>query len=270
MNINALNKADYLDILFDNRNKAYGGYQLRRTYGQRVGKAMLLLYGTLAALACYAMVPGKQTDALEEKKPFQTVCSFTEVKLPPPQVPAPPQQPAPPAKQTPSPNTATLTAPVIVNKDIRDDDYMTRQTDMTNAVAGSTTNSTSNEGIATITTTGDGNNIVVTVTDSKPQLPPAYVEVMPEFNGNIAAWLAANISYPQAARDAGMEGRVVLQFVVNEDGSISDAMVLRGIGGGCDDEALRVVQQMPKWKAGRQNGKTVKVLFRIPVVFTLQ
>jgi protein TonB len=270
MNTNALNHADYLDILFDNRNKAYGSYQLRRTYGQRVGKAMLLLYGALAALAGYAMVPGKETNVLEEKTPYKTVCNFTEVTLPQPQVPAPPKQPTPPAKQTPAPNTATLTAPVIVNNAIRDEDYMTRQTDMTNAVAGTTTNTTGGDGIATTTTTGDGNNNVVTVTDTKPQLPPIYVEVMPEFNGNIAQWLAANISYPQAARDAGIEGRVVLQFIVNEDGSISHATVLRGIGGGCDDEALRVVQQMPKWHAGRQNGKAVKVLFRLPVVFTLQ
>ncbi len=271
MNINALNHADYLDILFDNRNKAYGSYQLRRTYAQRAGKAMLLLYGALAALAGYAMVPGKQTDVLAEIKPHQTVCTVTEVKLPQPEIPAPPQQPAPPAKQPPAaPNTATLTAPVIVNKAIQDEDYMTRQTEMTHAVAGTTTNTTGGDGIASTTTTGDGNNNVIPVVDTKPQLPPPYVEVMPEFNGNIAAWLAAHISYPQAARDAGIEGRVLLQFIVNEDGSISDATVLRGIGGGCDAEALSVVKQMPKWKAGRQNGKAVKVLFRLPVVFTLQ
>ena len=99
------------------------------------------------------------------------------------------------------------------------------------------------------------------------------VETMPEFPGGTAkmmGFLAANISYPQTARDKGVEGRVYISFVVEKDGSVSDVKVLRGIGGGCDEEAVRVVQSMPNWKPGVQKGKPVKVAYNLPVRFALK
>ena len=75
---------------------------------------------------------------------------------------------------------------------------------------------------------------------------------------------------PAVAKDNGIEGKVYIKFVVNEDGSVSQAQVVRGIGGGCDEEALRVVKDMPKWKAGKQRGKNVKVWYTLPVYFKLQ
>jgi protein TonB len=71
------------------------------------------------------------------------------------------------------------------------------------------------------------------------------------------------------ARETHIEGRVTIKFVVNEDGSISNAKVVRAIGGGCEEEALRVINSMPKWKPGKQNGKAVKVYFTLPVNFVL-
>ena len=75
---------------------------------------------------------------------------------------------------------------------------------------------------------------------------------------------------PGRSKDNGIEGKVYIKFVVNEDGSVSQAQVVRGIGGGCDEEALRVVKDMPKWKAGKQRGKNVKVWYTLPVYFKLQ
>lgn len=99
------------------------------------------------------------------------------------------------------------------------------------------------------------------------------VESMPEFPGGEAAlykFLAENIKYPQMAKESGIQGRVFVTFVVERNGSVTDVRVLRGIGGGCDEEAIRVVQNMPKWTPGKQRGKAVRVQYNLPVKFTLQ
>ena len=99
------------------------------------------------------------------------------------------------------------------------------------------------------------------------------VEQMPSFPGGDAKmyeYLGKNIKYPQIARETGIQGRVFVNFVVEPDGSVSNVKVLRGIGGGCDEEAMRVVKAMPKWTAGKQRGKAVRVSYTLPVVFKLQ
>ena len=98
-------------------------------------------------------------------------------------------------------------------------------------------------------------------------------ESMPSFPGGddkIYEYLARNMVYPLQAREANIEGRVFLTFVVERDGSITDVKVLRGIGGGCDEEAVRVVENMPKWVPGKQRGIPVRVHFNLPIKFTLQ
>ena len=99
------------------------------------------------------------------------------------------------------------------------------------------------------------------------------VESMPEFPGGMGElmkFLAVNIKYPPLAKESGIQGRVFINFVVEPNGSISNVKVLRGIGGGCDEEAVRVVESMPNWKPGKQRGKSVRVSYNLPVKFTLQ
>ncbi len=99
------------------------------------------------------------------------------------------------------------------------------------------------------------------------------VEAMPEFPGGMAklmGYLGNNIKYPPFAKETNIQGRVFINFVVEPDGKISNVKVLRGIGGGCDEEAIRVVESMPKWKPGMQRGKPVRVSYNLPVKFTLQ
>ncbi len=99
------------------------------------------------------------------------------------------------------------------------------------------------------------------------------VESMPEFpNGmkELYVYLGNNIKYPVMAKESGIQGKVYVTFVVEKNGSITDVKVLRGIGGGCDEEAIRVVAAMPKWKPGKQRGKPVRVQYNLPVRFTLQ
>ena len=99
------------------------------------------------------------------------------------------------------------------------------------------------------------------------------VEEMPSFPGGeqkLLEYVAKNVKYPQIARESGIKGRVFISFVVEPDGSVSNVKVLRGIGGGCDEEAMRVVKSMPKWKPGKQRGKAVRVSYMLPVNFQLQ
>ena len=96
-----------------------------------------------------------------------------------------------------------------------------------------------------------------------------YVEKMPAAPYSLNEYLAKNIHYPKYARKKNIEGRVVVKFVVDEDGSISNVEVKKGIGGGCDEEAIRVVSEMPPWNPGAQNGKLVRVYFTLPIHFKL-
>ena len=99
------------------------------------------------------------------------------------------------------------------------------------------------------------------------------VEEMPEFPGGMGEcmkFLAKNIKYPTIAQENGVQGRVIVQFVVNRDGSIVDPVVMRGVDPHLDKEALRVISLMPKWKPGKQRGKEVRVKYTVPVMFRLQ
>ena len=99
------------------------------------------------------------------------------------------------------------------------------------------------------------------------------VEDMPEFPGGEKAmmdFVAQNVQYPKEAMEKEISGRVLVGFIVEKDGSITETEVVKGIGGGCDEEAVRVVKAMPKWKPGKQKGKPVRVHFMLPIIFKLQ
>lgn len=99
------------------------------------------------------------------------------------------------------------------------------------------------------------------------------VEQMPEFPGGAAEmtrFIQKNIKYPMMARESDIQGRVYVNFVVEPDGSVSNVTVMRGIGGGCDEEAVRIVNMMPKWNPGKQRGIAVRCSFTVPIVFRLQ
>lgn len=117
--------------------------------------------------------------------------------------------------------------------------------------------------------------VPVQVVETEPEEQTIFevVEHMPEFPGGQAAlmqYLAKNIKYPTIAQENGTQGRVIVQFVVNRDGSIVDAKVVRSVDPYLDKEALRVINTMPKWKPGMQRGKPVRVKYTVPVMFRLQ
>ena len=124
------------------------------------------------------------------------------------------------------------------------------------------------------------------VIDEPDEDPVLFAEFMPMFGDcdeslnskerkecsdkALLKYFADNIRYPAVARENGIEGKVVIRFVVDKDGTITMPEALRKVGGGCTEEALRVLKSMPEWKAGRQGGRFVKVLFTVPVSFQLQ
>ncbi len=105
-------------------------------------------------------------------------------------------------------------------------------------------------------------NEVFRITDVEPQFPGGEEALM--------NFLCRNVRYPQVAREGGVQGTVYVQFVVRNDGSITDIAIVRGIGGGCDEESIRVVKLMPKWIPGKNNGQPVNVFFNLPIRFILQ
>lgn len=113
---------------------------------------------------------------------------------------------------------------------------------------------------------------IITETETETDEVFHIVEDMPSFPGGQEAYykyLGSNIEYPKQARELGIEGRVFITFVVNKDGSLSDLQLARGIGGGCDEEALRVFMESPNWVPGKQRGKVVKTRMQAAVTFEL-
>ncbi len=114
---------------------------------------------------------------------------------------------------------------------------------------------------------------------SPPQETPSddkvftAVEKRPEFPGGEKAlmlYLLKNIKYPQEALEKGFEGKVFVQFIVEKDGSVSNAKIIRGVGSGLNEEAIRIVKTMPKWNPGMQNGRNVRCMYNLPIVFKLK
>lgn len=134
----------------------------------------------------------------------------------------------------------------------------------------------------TVSTLSEDNGAKYDVVWVKPEIETEIVveteilvtaEIMPEFPGGVSAmmkYLSNNIKYPAMSQEVGAQGRVIIQFVVDKDGTITDPVVVKGVDAYLDKEALRVVNGMPKWKPGMQNGKKVRVKYTLPVAFRLQ
>jgi protein TonB len=113
----------------------------------------------------------------------------------------------------------------------------------------------------------------IEVPEEEAEVIHLIVEEQPSFEGGIEAfyrYISKNLKYPNTAKRIAVEGKVFLSFVIDKDGSITQVEVLKGIGGGCDEEAVRVLENAPRWNPGKQRGKAVKVRMQLPIVFALQ
>ena len=238
------------DIIFKNKNREFGAFVLRKTY-PKVMKRSVLLGSALFVGALLIAAFWKQLTAVAEDK---TEVTAEVMKLdkpaPPKKVELPPPPPPPPPKEIPKVTTTKFLPP-----EIKHDEEVTKPEPPPEEVKGNT---------ASETVKGESESYEDEIFTA--------VEQQAEFPGGPGAWgrfLSKTLKYPSAAQRANVGGRVFVSFVVNTDGTVQDVQVLKGVGFGCDEEAIRVIKSMPRWNPGKQSGRAVRSRFTQPITFVL-
>jgi protein TonB len=250
------------DIVFEERNKSYGAYALRKNHNRTVALALLI---TASAFLLAVSIPAIM-DWINNKTEEVAPVDITEVDLTAPPPLNPDEPPPPPPPPPPVMETVKFTPPVVTDEEIVDEPppVQTEETPQ----------------ISTVTQEGDPDAIIIpeektAVVEPTIEAPLAIVEQMPTFPGGeleMMKYIQKNVQYPQMEKEAGISGTCYITFVVEKDGSITAVDKLRGVSGGpgCDKEAIRVIKSMPPWKPGKQNGRAVRVQFNLPIKFSLR
>ncbi|HWZ15163.1 MAG TPA: TonB family protein [Mucilaginibacter sp.] len=265
-----LYKVGWLDLVFENRNKNYGAYYLRQHYADNMVRAMCITFLGLSTLLGLTAI----------LRPANTDDHITVVDITPPTVIQPPpvqpnkkiEHPAPvkPIKpQAPAPTLATQRfVPPVVVKDPDVTEKIVQNKDLTGNMGQVDTKGKTGENVMPTETTGTG---TTPVEDTKVYTIGG-LEFMPQPIGGESAWakfLNKNLRYPISAQEEGVSGKVILSFIIEKDGSLSNIVVQRAAGHGFDEEALRVLKLAKAWKPGMQNGQPVRVRYAIPINFQL-
>ena len=263
------------DVVFEGRNQAYGAYQLRQDYRQHLAKAGALTLGLglllwLVGLAWPAAKAAPDSGIIScPMEPLDI--QLTKVIEKPRLLPATPHR----ARAA----TSHVAAPAIPTEISKNDapQPLRQPTPAVEPIDEPTGPVAAGPGVTTGPPTGPVTGPPTggesAGTESESSAPFVYVEKMPEFAGGQAAllrYLSKNLHYPPAALRDQIEGKVFLSFVVKADGTIADATILRGLRREMDDEALRVVRQMPAWTPGYQSKRAVAVRFTLPITFQIQ
>jgi protein TonB len=248
------------DLAFKNRNKEYGSYLLRRKYRKYLTISIfsgLFLLGVVVAVPLISAIVNKNRLIRDQQREVGIeMKTISQEELPPP----PPPPPPPEALV----EKVRFTAPVVVEDTLVETGLATQ--DDLSAIASSEVPSEETE----IEIKEEKVQVIEQKVESKIF---TVVEEQPQFPGGeeaLAKFLKESIKYPEEAKSLNISGIVYLTFIVEEDGSISNLHIIRGIGGGCDEEALRVVKSMASWIPGKQRGVPVRVQFNLPVRFTLK
>ena len=268
---------EWTDLVFEGRNQDYGAYKLRKGTTKRniwsiiiVALAAVLLY--LGLQLQHMVEANRQVEntqavelsALEQKKKEAKVEKKEQIKVEPEKV----------VEKVKS--SVKFTAPVIKkdNEVKEEDEIKLDEVEKSNKAVGAFTVEGNDE---------VGGEVLKAKEEIAAPEPPKQqveenkvfdvVEQMPSFPGGMGAlmsWLSQNIKYPVIAAENGVQGRVIVQFVVEKDGSITDVKVAKSVDPSLDKEAARVVGSMPHWIPGKQNGSAVRVKYTVPVTFKLQ
>lgn len=269
-----LNSTDWCDIVFTGKNKSYGAYALRQSSSKRHILAFLVV---LIFVGVVAGLPSFLNAVNPPKEYVQNVTDiYTIGKLDDPVQEEPIVEPSTTPPPPPVIDSQKFTPPAITSDDMVEEsrELLSQEELNSNRVQISieTVNNGNTEGVDIAEIRREQRQII----NQPPQEPNKvheHVEVMPQFPGGnveLMRYLSANIKYPTIAAENGIQGRVVLKFVVSKDGSISNIQIVRSLDPSCDKEAIRVVKGMPKWIPGMQNGHPVAVYFTLPVLFKLQ
>ena len=261
-----ISSGNFNELVFEDRFRHYGAYVLRKTYSDRIFLASVIGVGAAVALIAAPLImqlfgspvtppskwdapPLMQDTLVIDNTPEKKIEKKLELKKEE-TTQKPPKGDDLNIKVTQEPDTA------------KDHSSLVQQNFKQGSKDGDTSTvekifvSKKNSG-------GDGG-------DSSGTTLIDFPTDWPKFPGNIGAWLSSNLKYPAYAKDVGLQGTVHLSFVVDEKGEVSDIKILRDIGGGCGESAIAAVKKMPKWIPGTVNGTPVKVLYKLPVRFTLK
>ena len=267
----------WVEMVFADKNQAYGAYKLRKGTGSRnfISLAILL---TCALLIGGGLALKVHMDNVEAER--QAYLDQMELsKLQEQAQKEKKDEPIVKAKIEPKKvveqvrETQKFTAPEIKKDElVSEENQLKDQSALDEKVAVGVKDQ---EGTQDRTDVAIRNDIAVNTneTEVKPEPPQKVfdvVEQQPAFPGDLNGYLSSNIKYPVVAQENGVQGRVVVQFVVERDGSITDVRVVRSVDPSLDKEAVRLVKSMPKWIPGKQNGQAVRVRFTLPVNFRLQ
>lgn len=270
-----LYRSEWLDLVFADRNKAYGAYELRQHNSRATLKALAAMIGSIIVVAFVfgvVLKPAKQSVPLIVDR----IVPMTSIAPPPP--PAKPlknelakgPKPAEPPAQT---HATIKVVPPVVTPDNQVTDEMPKDVDLESKVISTTTTpGTAASPGATAETPGKAESGGGSGTDDKSIYNIAGLQREPEPIGGFGAFgkfLEKHLRYPDEASDNKVQGKVFLSFIVEKDGSLSNITVLRGPGFGTNEEALRVLKLAPAWKPGIQNGQPVRVQYNIPINFQM-
>ena len=257
----------WIDAVFANRNKNYGAYELRRDNGKNTRNALLigvaLFAVAVSANTIINIVAGFIPKAKEKVKITNVVLSPPPVDLKKPPPPPPPEPPKPKVDQVKFP-------PPVVKPDVEVKEQPPTVKEL--AVADPGQKNLKGDKNAEVTIDEPVGTSDQKVTEEDPNKIFTSVEQQPVFPGGLEAfykYLQKNVKYPAVARENNTQGRVIVNFVCEKDGSLTDIKVVRGIGDGCDEEAIRVLKASPKWSPGIQNGRPVRCSYTVPIAFTL-
>ena len=267
---------NWVDLVFEDKNKEYGAYVLRKDTGKRNLQALAIVFIILALIFAGALTMDFIKSVTAKKVAITTDVELSQLAQ---------KKEAKVERKEPVKvemeqkvvekvkSSVKFTAPEIKKDDeVKPEDELKSQDEL----AKSTTAIGSFDVKGNDEAEGEVLKAKEVIADEKPkeeEKPFDIVEQMPTFpggDGKLMEWLSKNIKYPAVAEENGVQGRVIVRFVVGKDVSISNASVVRSVDPSLDKEALRVVKAMPRWIPGKQNGAAVPVWFTLPVTFQLQ
>ena len=273
----------WVDMVFAGKNKEYGAYQLRKGTSGRNIKSLLILVIAAALVGGFLAWKVIEQKQAEEQQAYMEAMELAKLQKQAEKEKKKPEKVQPKVemkKEIPvARETQKFTAPVIKKDELVKEENQVKQMDQLDAKVAVGTKD--EEGVKDRNIEAVRSDIAVATPPPPPPAPKPevsnkvfdVVEEMPSFPGGqgaLMSFLNSNIKYPVVAQENGVQGRVIVGFVVERDGSITDVKIMRSVDPSLDREAQRVVRAMPRWKPGKQNGSAVRVKYTVPVVFRLQ
>jgi protein TonB len=268
-----LYNAEWLDLVFDHRNKNYGAYELRQSYGRTMAKSMGIAFAAVALLSAAAIIFKAKPKPIDNRRIIEVTLDPSIPKPPVEAKPKQPDAPAPMEHQKPAAPVEAkgFTTPHLVTTEPPTDPPTI---DQLKNVAIGPVDAAGKSGTDNVAKTDEGTpgGTGTAKVDDGVHTLGEVLEVMPEPVGGAAAWakfLQKNLRFPAVAQEQGVSGKVLLSFIIEKDGTLSNIKVDRPAGYGFDEEALRVLKLAKAWKPGEQNGQNVRVRYSIPISFQL-